>query len=124
MVFNRVAGDALDVIFAPDGSLSSARLNGVEVAGYLRGLNESNADHYLKTLGFQQEWKESEKEKAAFFQNLLPDGLVIESCSEITPTEFYVTAIAEKDRNIPCPVPKVKVLCKPNGSPLNIFHKT
>ena len=120
-MFRRVTGDTLTVIFAPDGSLASARLADNEVSGYLKGINEANAVTYLQALGFRKQWQSIELASAAFFQGFLPDGEIIESCVKHSPDEFMVTIIAESDRNLPCPTPKRKLLCRQDGFPLNIL---
>ena len=121
MITKRVTGDILDVIFAPDGSLASARLEGIEVSGYLKGINEENAATYLQALGFRKQWQSIELASADFFQGFLPDGELIESCVKHSSNEFMVTIIAESDRNLPCPTPKRKLLCRQDGFPLNIL---
>ena len=127
---SRICGDKLEVTFAPDGSLADAwllvrgRKRRRRVTAYLKGLTEENAPRYLRRLGFQLKWKGSERAQAGFFEQFIPTGLLLETCIEISSCGYLVIVIKEKDRNIPCPKPVLKVLTRPDGWPLSLLLST
>jgi hypothetical protein len=56
----RVTGDSLTLIFSPEGALSSARLNGQNVASEISYVRETDCETCLDVFGFRKEWDPSE----------------------------------------------------------------
>lgn len=102
--YSRVNGDELTLVFDKHGALSSAIMQKAdrkaEVAKYLRGLNQSNAEEYLDFFGFRLSWG---MEKLAY---LFAEGIIDEPICQIKPHADGWEVLVEEATEEICP-------CKP-----------
>jgi hypothetical protein len=91
ITLKRITGETLQLVFNPQGALSSAKLEDRSVTHHLRYIRQSDFQESLRLIGFKAEWEPHLVEAISFLdKQLAKEGMMVFNIELDTPPLYHV----------------------------------